>query len=122
MRILLKSKEKTTKTIKKTNKRTRAKTLLLVGEGKGGVARHSPTCIVVRRGWQCVRHADSARGWRRRRLALDGGLVFPTIFVHRRYLELNEWTLADGSGGDFVTFGVDGRVGTFLLCFLRSLG
>lgn len=33
-----------------------------------------------------MRHPDGARRRRRRRLALDGGLVLSAILVHRRYL------------------------------------
>lgn len=69
-----------------------------------------------------MRHADGARRRRRRCLALDGGLVLPAVLVHRRYLEVNGWWLADGSGGGDMMFRIGGRVGTFLLCFLRSLG
>lgn len=40
-------------------------------------------------------HADSARRRRWRRLTLDGGLVFPAVFVHRRYLEEDGRTVSE---------------------------
>lgn len=47
---------------------------------------HLPSCVVVRGGGQRVRHSDGARRRRGGGLALDGGLVFTAILVHRRYL------------------------------------
>lgn len=41
-----------------------------------------PSCVVVRGGWQCVRHPDGARRRRRGGLALDGGLVLSAVLVH----------------------------------------
>lgn len=44
---------------------------------------HLPSGVVVRGGGQRVGHADGARGRRRGRLALDGGLVLAAVLVHR---------------------------------------
>lgn len=48
--------------------------------------RRLPSCVIVRGGWQCVCHSDSARRWRGGCLALDGGLVLAALLIHRCYL------------------------------------
>lgn len=85
---------------------------------------HLPSCVVVRGGGQRVRHSDGARRRRGGGLALDGGLVFTAILVHRRDLHRTRV----GRAARHVTLWAQvtdrgkGLRRTFLRCFLRSLG
>lgn len=92
-----------------------------------------PSCVVVRGGWQCVRHPDGARRRRRGGLALDGGLVLSAVLVHScnlRGRRQRDATLRHdpityfypGCHIQIICFWTGEAARTFLLCFLRSLG